>query len=216
MLTIYAIPISLYCAKLRILLRHKKVAWKEIPPPGGYGSAEYKSIIPSGNLPALDEDGLLIGDSEAIAEYLNEKYPDPAMLPGDIAERAAIRELSRFHDTRLEPEVRKLFPLIDPEKRDVEIVAAQSAAISERLVQFGQLIIQKHLDNNRGLMLGDCGYPPTFTWLDTLTRILEFKLEWPEPVRSYRDRISKIEAVRDELASYQPFLHNWLKQRLSP
>ena len=81
MLTIYAIPISLYCAKLRILLRHKKIQWQELPPPGGYGSAEYKSIVPSGNLPALVDGSLLLADSEAIAEYLNEKYPNPPMLP---------------------------------------------------------------------------------------------------------------------------------------
>ncbi|MDH3762969.1 MAG: hypothetical protein OEU50_18480 [Gammaproteobacteria bacterium] len=32
MLTLYATPESLYCAKLRILLRHKQVRWQEIEP----------------------------------------------------------------------------------------------------------------------------------------------------------------------------------------
>ena len=70
MLSVYAIPVSLYCAKLRILLRHKGLEWEEVPPPGGYGSDEYKRVAPSGNLPALRDGDLLLGDSEAIAEYL--------------------------------------------------------------------------------------------------------------------------------------------------
>ena len=49
MLTMYAIPPSLYCAKLRILLRFKGLEWTEIPPPGGYGSAEYRALVPAGS-----------------------------------------------------------------------------------------------------------------------------------------------------------------------
>ncbi|MEM6624117.1 MAG: glutathione S-transferase N-terminal domain-containing protein, partial [Pseudomonadota bacterium] len=87
MLRVYAIPVSLYCAKLRILLRHKGLAWEEVAPPGGYGSAAYKDHVPSGNLPALLDGDLLIADSEAIAEYLEERHPDPPMLPGDAPSR---------------------------------------------------------------------------------------------------------------------------------
>ena len=132
MLTVYAIPVSLYCAKLRILLRHKKLAWQELPPPGGYGSDEYKKIVASGNLPALLDGELMIADSEAIAEYLNEKFPDAPMLPVEIDKRARVRERSRFHDTRLEPEVRILFAHIAPDNRNATLAEVQSAAISAR------------------------------------------------------------------------------------
>ena len=60
MLKVYAVPISLYCAKLRILLRHKSLDWQEELPPGGYGSAAYREVVPSGNLPALVDGALLI------------------------------------------------------------------------------------------------------------------------------------------------------------
>ena len=53
MLKLYSIPMSLYCAKTRVLLRHKGLEFEEMPPPGGYGSDEYKTYVPSGNLPAL-------------------------------------------------------------------------------------------------------------------------------------------------------------------
>ena len=100
---IYTSDHSLYCAKLRILLHHKRVPYEEAPPPGGGGSPEYLSIVPSGNIPALCDGDLVLTDSEAIAEYLEEKYPDIPMLPDTLIGRAQSRERSRFSDTRLDP-----------------------------------------------------------------------------------------------------------------
>ncbi|MGI9423815.1 MAG: glutathione S-transferase family protein, partial [Hyphomicrobiaceae bacterium] len=137
---IYAIPVSLYCAKLRILLRHKAIAWHELTPPGGYGSSAYKAIVPSGNLPALVDGDLVVADSEAIAEYLDERFPDPPMLPNALPQRAKTRERSRFHDTRLEPALRTLFPTIARNRRDPALAAAQSKQISQRLAQLAIML----------------------------------------------------------------------------
>ncbi|NRB03334.1 MAG: glutathione S-transferase N-terminal domain-containing protein, partial [Rhodobacteraceae bacterium] len=45
---VYTSDHSLYCAKLRILLRYKELSFEEAPPPGGGGSATYLSLVPSG------------------------------------------------------------------------------------------------------------------------------------------------------------------------
>ena len=114
MLILHAVPVSLYSAKLRLVLRAKGLAWDERPPDGGYGSAEWLARIPSGNLPVPVHDRLTIADSEAAAEYLEEVFPDPPLLPADPALRAHMRMRGRFHDTRLEPELRRLFAHIRP------------------------------------------------------------------------------------------------------
>ncbi len=206
MLTLYAIPPSLYCAKVRIVLRAKGLDWRELPPPGGYGSAEYRRLVPSGNLPALLHDGLLLADSEAIAEYLEERFPDPPMLPAGLAERARIRERGRFHDTRLEPELRKLFPHIAPAARDAGVVAAQAGALQARLDQLGRLL--EHDDLPFGL--GDCGLPVTLAWLDALGPVLGLSLALPAPVLAWRARVEAEPPVAAELASYRPLLDAWL------
>ncbi len=210
MLTIYSIPLSLYCAKLRILLRHKNLEWQEQLPPGGYGSDEYKQIIPSGNLPALIDGDLVLADSEAIAEYLNEKYPHPSMLPENIELRAKTRERSRFHDTRLEPEIRKLFPFIDETKRDNEIINKQSEAISQRLQQFSRSLVDDGLTINNQLTLSDCGFPITFAWIKALTPIFNLNINWPDPIIKYQNNVIRHKAVSDELTSYRPCLQQWL------
>ncbi len=211
MLTVYAIPVSLYCAKLRILLRHKNLEWREIPPPGGYGSDEYKETVPSGNLPALLDGDLLIADSEAIAEYLEEKYPARPMLPQEPAARAKVRERSRFHDTRLEPELRKLFPHIGAEK--AEIVQRQSEHLSQRLAQFGRMLPDS--DSDRALSIGDCGYPITISWINLLTPAMNLQINWPSAVLAYQERLEEHPAVSAELADYRPKLAAWLETRLA-
>jgi len=211
MLTVYALPISLYCAKLRILLRHKGLDWSEVLPPGGYGSDEYKEIVPSGNLPAIMDGDLLIADSEAIAEYLNEKHPEPPMLPKDLGPQARARERSRFHDTRLEPELRKLFPHIAAERRDPTLARIQSGKISERLDQFATMLGGGRSNIDGQLTLGDCGFPITFTWIDALTPVLGLEVDWPDRIVTYRNSVADHAAVAAELAEYRPRLVEWLE-----
>ena len=207
MLTIFAIPPSLYCAKLRIILRHKNLEWREMAPPGGYGSAAYKQIVPSGNLPAMLDGDLLVADGEAIAEYLEEQHPTPPLLPQGPADRAKMRERGRFHDTRLEPALRALFGSIEPRSRDASLNARQSIALSEKLGQLGRM-----LETGPALSfgLGDCGYPVTFAWIDALTPPLSLAVEWPETVIAYRTRNEAEPAVAAELAAYRPILDGWV------
>ena len=202
---IYAIPPSLYCAKLRIVLRAKGLAWREEPPPGGYGSAEYKRVVPSGNLPALVEDGFLLADGEAIAEYLEERFPEPALMPVDLRARARMRERGRFHDTRLEPAVRRLFPHIEREGRDDPVVAKAVAEIDARLAQFARMV-----GDDLPFGLGDCGWPVTLLWIELLGPVMGFSVTLPAEVAAYRDRLADVPWVAAELAAYRPAVEAFL------
>jgi glutathione S-transferase len=54
---------------------------------------------PFGRVPVLEEDGWVLPESAVINEYLEERFPDPALLPVDPADRAAARLLVfRFDD----------------------------------------------------------------------------------------------------------------------
>lgn len=209
MLQIYAIPPSLYCAKLRIVLRHKGLEWQELPPPGGYGSEEYKRVVPDGNLPALVHDDFLLGDSEAISEYLNEVFPEPDMLPGDARERARIRRLSRFHDTRLEPAVRQLFSHIGKCQKDKTFVAAQFLEIERRLEQIRPLLPA----HRQVLTLADCGLPITCLWIGILADHFGQTCSRAPDLEAYLKEISEMAAVAEELAHYGPVLTAWMASK---
>jgi len=146
--------------------------------------------------------------SEAIAEYLNEQYPQPAMLPSDPGERARVRERSRFHDTRLEPALRQLFKYIPRTHRPADELALLGQAVNERLAQFDGLLRQAPA-NTKTLTLGDCGYAVTFEWIAALSEEM-LTIQWPEQVKQWREQVAAHSAVAQELADYRPKLNAYL------
>ena len=203
-LILYSVPHSLYCAKTRILLRAKGLGWQERTP--AEDATGFAAASPFGNLPAIALDGFALSDSEAIAEYLNEAFPAPPMLPDDPQMRARMRERGRFHDTRLEPAVRALFPLVAVPDQAAATRAA--TAITQRLAQLAVL-----LDHDLPFGLGDCGYPPTFLWIDLLTQDMGLPLRWPRAVHSYRTALQTRTCVATELAAYRPHATAWMDEK---
>ena len=136
----------------------------------------------------------------------------PPMLPEDIARRARIRELSRFHDTRLEPELRVMFAHIKPANRDRALLQIQSEKISQRLYQLSALLDEdncRHLESGE-LMLSDCGYPVTFEWINQLTPLLDLDIEWPDAVQSYLEKGLRQRTIAEEMVKYRPLLDQYL------
>lgn len=211
MLTIYSVPVAVYCAKLRIILRNKAIPFEQLPPPGGYGSDAYRAIVPSGNLPAMIHDGFMLSDSEAIAEYLEEAFPSIPMLPQPVKLRAKARELSRLHDTRLEPAVRAIYPQVAYATRNADAVRAGGALISKHLSSLSLLLSAKPLDINK-LWLSDCGFAVTFAWIRAFQAALDLPVDWPKVVTEYEARLRGFAVVTQELVDYQPAMDAYLEK----
>jgi len=214
MLILYATEHSLYCAKTRILLRHKGLDFQEKPPVGGSGSDAYKQIVPSGNLPAVQHGDLILSDSEAIAEYIEEAFPHPRMLPDELDARAKIRERSRFHDTRLEPALRALFPIVKAGGGTAEQVDVATDGVTARLAQLSRML-EDPLAPAEFLTLGDCGLPVTFDWIDAICGGLKAPIEWPERVTEYRQWLDTFDAVTKELERLHPIMREWVNVAVS-
>ena len=182
---------------------------------GGGGSDAYKQIVPSGNLPALKHGDLILSDSEAIAEYIEEAFPDPRMLPGELDARAKARERSRFHDTRLEPALRALFPIVKAGGGSAEQIDAATDGVTARLAQLSKML-EDPLAPMDFLTLGDCGLPVTFDWIDAICGGLKAPIEWPERVTEYRQWLDTFEAVTQELELRHPIMRAWVNAGLNP
>ena len=103
MLMFYATTVSTYCAKVRIALDVKGVDYETIPPPGGHGAAEYKKLVPMGTIPAIQDGDFVLSESDTLIEYLEDRYPEPSLLPGSAEARARQRFLSQLLMNQLEP-----------------------------------------------------------------------------------------------------------------
>ena len=100
MATLYTAEPSPYAARVRIVLAEKGLAYDavEIDLDDRPGWLYEKN--PLGRVPVYEEDqGLVLPESRVIMEYLEERYPEPALWPADAAERALGRLwLERFDD----------------------------------------------------------------------------------------------------------------------
>lgn len=78
-------PLSPYAQKLKIALREKGVAC-DLRLPEGLGSGagyvvEFTRASPRGEVPALGDGDLRLFDSTIILDYLEERWPQPSLMP---------------------------------------------------------------------------------------------------------------------------------------
>ena len=99
MLTLLEHPLSSYAQKVKIALREKRVAFTaEIPVDLGSGSAvgTFKAANPRAEVPVLVDGVTQIFNSTVIMEYIEERWPEPPLLPRDPAARAFARITEEF------------------------------------------------------------------------------------------------------------------------
>jgi glutathione S-transferase len=107
---LFQLPYSHYSSKVKIVLLEKGLAFEAPELALGYQkSAEFLALNPLGKVPFLQDGDFGIGESEVIAEYLEDQYPQPSLLPSTPQDRARSRWLSRFHDLYLGPQLSTLY-----------------------------------------------------------------------------------------------------------
>jgi glutathione S-transferase len=136
---LYATPLSSFALRVRLVLALKGLAAEVRPPPDGYRSAAFRAIFPTGQAPVLVDGDLTLGEADVIAQYLDERAPDPPLMPADPAGRARVRLLCRYHDLHLDPPLRPLFPAGAAEG-DARAVLAERLAIFAGLARPGPFL----------------------------------------------------------------------------
>jgi glutathione S-transferase len=213
MIQLYGIPLSTYCAKVRVVMRLKQIPFAELPPPDGYASAAYRAIIPMGTIPGFIDGTVVLSESEAIAEYLEERYPAPSILPGDHAARARIRSLSRIHDCWVEPHLRALYAHASPANRDDAIVADRVTQFWRRLSEFAQYATLAPFAAGSTFTLADCAWATTLIHAQNLLPHLGHPFRLPGPLNAWRTQLGAHDAVAPELARCTDGIQSWLATR---
>ena len=100
---LYQTYTSPFPTRVRLCLYAKGLEAEIIEPPGFHATREskgdYVKINPIGRVPALITDaGQALPESEVICEYLEDAFPEPALLPPDPWARAQVRLISRLCD----------------------------------------------------------------------------------------------------------------------
>lgn len=103
---LYHLPLSPFSRKVRLALTEKRIpfelrverVWERRP--------EFLMMNPAGTVPVLvEENGLVLSESYAICEYLDEAYPDVPLFGRTLSERAEVRRLLGWFDNHFGQQV---------------------------------------------------------------------------------------------------------------
>lgn len=195
---LYWHPFSIFPRRVRIALREKQIACEEVEvdiPGGATRSAEFRKLNPFGQLPVLEDEGLVVYESVAILEYLEERHPSPALLPRDRADRTRARQLLLASGNYFAPPLKRwLARMFTPES--TWDVADQERAVVELGEHFD--ILEPMLGTREYLVgvfsLADVGYAPLVCDLEFCG--LGHLLESRPQVRGWVERLRARPAVR--------------------
>ena len=98
-------PLSPFCRKVRLVLAEKKIEVELVEEKPWERRLDYLRLNPSGHVPMLKIDDLVLADSAAICEYLEEVHPEPPLMPTNPEDRAEMRRLVAWFDDKFQREV---------------------------------------------------------------------------------------------------------------
>ena len=167
--TLYTAERCPYAARIRIVLAEKGLDYEAVEIDLDDRPAWLYEKNPVGKVPVYEEEGgLVLPESLVIAEYLEERYPEPALWPADPAERA----LGRLWLDRFDDRLGRAYYAVRRGDDGARTELAAKLAALDAALEF-----QPYL-SGREYGLADAGYVP---WLLRAHERLEVELD-PYPV----------------------------------
>lgn len=184
MLQFYYNPVSVNSRRVWVALLEKQISFEPvvINLDGDQFADEFAKVNPLQRVPVIIDNGLTVVESLAILDYLESRYPSPALMPNEPAAIAQVRMVETITVVELQPET---FPLtrslvgltVNPDKLE----AAQQR-INQILQFFEALLGTTPYFIGETLTLADIvagtlipslpliNYPRLRTWAERLTR----------------------------------------------
>jgi len=159
-MTLYNNDLSPFTTRVRIQIRAKGLE-NDIAMVARPEGEAYKLINPLGKVPSLDTGGgFVLPESETIAEYIEDSYPEPSLRGHTALGKAKVRLFSRLVDLYLMPGFAILFGQLNPAARDPAKVEEGLKKIDEALGHIEHYLEGPLFATERRLTLADCALVP--------------------------------------------------------
>jgi glutathione S-transferase len=201
MLTQYQLQGCPFALRTRIVLHEKSVPFEAVQMDRKNKPAEVLAVSPQGTSPVIFDGPVRLRSSDVINEYLEDRHPEPPLMPKDPGEKAQARLFIEEVSADVGEATGELVALIfrTPEKeRDATAIAEARAELLEVLEPF-----EARLDDHRFLMgeaftLADIAL---YTQIRGPFRMLNEDLPPSFPaLRAWRTRVESRPAVQKALA----------------
>ncbi len=148
MITLCGSPISNYYNKVKLALLEKSVPFTEEMVATHSTDPAVLSASPLAKIPFIRTEHGGLCESQAILEYIEATWPQPALLPADAYAAAKVRELTVFIDWHLEVVARQLYgavffggaPLSEGASTRIRKQLVGNIAAFKRLVRFSPFV----------------------------------------------------------------------------
>ncbi|HEY8407567.1 MAG TPA: glutathione S-transferase family protein [Gaiellaceae bacterium] len=185
MLTLYDAARCPYCARARIALAEKGVEFEALEIDLNDRPEWIYEKNPTGRVPVVEEDAWILPESSVIMEYLEERYPEPPLLPADPGDRALARVWIFRHDDFTKP----YYAL-----RRGEDGAAER--FDEQLAKLDAALERQPWLSGGEYGLADIAYVP---WVLRARDMLGVSFDELPAVRSWLDRLEQRPAIAREV-----------------
>ncbi|HXR23863.1 MAG TPA: glutathione S-transferase family protein [Candidatus Binataceae bacterium] len=160
--------------KVRIVLAEKGLSYELVQidfTQGEQRKPDFLRLNPFGRVPVLTDEDITVYDSTIIAEYLEDEYPEPPLLPaiGSSALRARARTWEDFADTSFTPQVGQLMGEMGKPETDRDPARLQRFHRSiERVLDFLNHELQGQEYLAQQFSIADIGFVPRLVVLKDL------------------------------------------------
>jgi glutathione S-transferase len=132
--------LSPYSAKVRMQIYTMGLNDIEFDLPVEFLLGKFSEFSPIGRIPVLQTDAYTIPESEVIAEYLDDLYPDKAIVGRTPQERAEVRLISRIADIYLMNNIFMSLSQLDPANRVDAVLNLLMGQVTRAMVALEQHI----------------------------------------------------------------------------
>jgi len=215
MARLFHVPLSPFCRKVRLSLAEKKVEVELVEEKYWEQDPDFMRRNPAGKVPVLRLDGIMMSESAAICEYIEETRPEPSLLPKDPAERFEVRRLVSWFDDKFHHEVtskllyervnKKVMKAGYPDSKNVK---AGAKAIKYHLDYMGWLLDHRRWLAGDKMTLADFAAAAHLSALDYISDV-----DWnrSEVVKDWYAKIKSRPAFRgllaDQVSGFPPPRH---------
>jgi len=206
--TLYHVPLSPFCRKVRLSLAEKRIECELVEVRYWEKEPEFLRRNPAGKVPVLKIDGKLMAESSAICEWIEEVYPEPSLMPNTPDERAEVRRLVQWFDDKFHSEVtanllyervnKKLMKSGYPESKNIK---AGATKIKFHLDYMAWLLDHRRWLAGNSMTLADFAAAAHLSSLDYISDV-----DWnrSENVKDWYAKIKSRPAFRSILADVVP------------
>ena len=211
MMKLYSGDLSPYSARVRMQIYAKGISDIALERPADFGTPQFRERLPIGRIPVLDIDGDLMPESEVIAEYLEEIYPQPSMLGATPRETAHIRTVARIGDIYIMNNMFMLSPQSRAATRNEGIVELLGGQVVRNIKALDKIIGKDGFACCGRVTMADCALVPGLFLVENVLPTVGLDNPIPKAanVAAYWAAIQQNEHAAKTLAE----LHRGLEER---